>query len=138
MRLLILVGLGRATLNYGFDAFWVALAGLSLLKSLPGGKDQNGQQLWSLTDWLFKRFYGSLRLDILSQSRKFATELLDIYQNQPSVFLDDVNDFIDGTEAASDSVAKKKEVAEDFNAKANDLQKVKYLTDWLAPRGTRK
>ena len=124
----------------GTDAWWVALAGLSILKTLPGGGGQNpnGTQLANLLEWLLQKFYGQLSLEIRNISRRFATDLLAIYANSPSDFLKDTLDFIDVTENAADAAADQQTVTEIFNGQANDPAKVEYLANWIAPRATRQ
>src|SRR5258706_6289918 len=99
-----LVALHRAALG-GTDAWWVALAGLSILKTLPGGGGQNpnGTQLASLLDWLLQKFYGQLTLQIRNNSRQFANDLTTIYTGQAGTFLKDTTDFITTTESPADA-----------------------------------
>lgn len=139
VALLVLVGLNRATLNFGADAWWIALAGLSLLKSLPGGgQGQGGQQLWSLADWLFKKFYGDLRLEISRQSKEFRAYLLSRYNKKAAAFLADTLELVDAIDSPADAVTDKADVTTSFSSQPSDLKKVEYLATWVSPRTTRK
>jgi hypothetical protein len=134
-----LVALQRARLG-GTDAWWVALAGLSILKALPGGgaQNQNGTQLANLLEWLLQKLYGQLALQIRKNSRAFANDLMTTYSKSPDDFLRDTVDFIDATESATDAATDGQSVTTTFKGLANDAAKVEYLANWIAPRATRK
>ena len=135
--LVVLVGFGRATLRYGADALWVALAGVSLLKSLPVGKSDDGQRLWSLADWLFKRFYRSLSLEIVKQSNQLKQDLLAIYTS-PAAFLTDVLSLISAIESAADAATDQQDVQNRYNQQPDDPSRIAFLANWVTPRTTRK
>lgn len=138
IALVVLVGFGRATLRYGVDALWISLAGLSLLKSLPAGQGQDAQRLWSLADWLFKKFYRDLSLEIVRQSDLFRDYLLHTYANNPGDFLRHSILLISATELASDSATDQQTVTANFNAQPNEAAQVEFLANWIVPRTTQK
>jgi len=128
--LVFLVAVQRARFG-GTDAWWVALAGLSILKALPGGggQDPNGTQLANLLEWLLQKFYGQLGLEIRKNSRQFTTDLMTIYTSAVNTFFDDAMDFIDATETAADAATDKQTVTDTFNNAADDAAKVQYLAN---------
>lgn len=137
IALVVLVSLQRATFG-GFDAWWVALAGISILKSFPiRGNSQDRVQLSGLTDWLFKSLYTSLQLIICHESRKFADHLIKCYERKPVDFLQDTQEMIEMFESVADASIDKEAVAQRFAELAIETNQVRYLANWVAPRTSR-
>jgi hypothetical protein len=131
--LLALVHTGRATFTSYVDAVWVSLAGLSLLKALPAPKGEDAQRLWGLADWIFAKFYRSLRAEIYGQRELFKEYLRQRYAGDAARLWSDVKEFI-GFEGKDEELLKQGQA---LDALQSPQEKVQYLVDYIGPQTTK-